>query len=240
MASPGRAALIGYAGSYSSLQRRSLLRENNTSIEEEGARIDSVEGTCASPSSAWNETDEYSPLITTASSVPEDDFVSTNSFSSTHKDPQNSSLVAGSIGSLTLVDFEMYLSKTRHGVEDFSFRKPRKQPTMPTGYESFASAQRKAISSQNYTSSHGMIGHMMQSPVKGGEDLADELQESAGNQRYGDASQAATMFNVVNLYVGLGLLSKPYALRLGGWLSLVTLFVCTWLFNYTGRVHAFI
>jgi hypothetical protein len=30
-------------------------------------------------------------------------------------------------------------------------------------------------------------------------------------------------FNVVNLYIGMGLLSKPFAVAEGGWLSLVPL-----------------
>ena len=63
--------------------------------------------------------------------------------------------------------------------------------------------------------------------------LATQQQQQ---QQRGDASSLATTFNVVNLYVGLGLLSKPYALRLGGWLSLIVLFACTALFNFTGKL----
>ena len=43
-------------------------------------------------------------------------------------------------------------------------------------------------------------------------------------------------FNVVNLYVGMGLLSKPYALARGGWASLAGLFLLCAISLYTGKV----
>ena len=58
----------------------------------------------------------------------------------------------------------------------------------------------------------------------------------------GDGAEGGTMtawqagFNVVNLYVGMGLLSKPYALALGGWFSLLPLFVLCAISLYTGKV----
>jgi len=42
--------------------------------------------------------------------------------------------------------------------------------------------------------------------------------------------------NVLNLYVGIGLLSKPYAVRIGGWASLGLLAVICVVFNQTAKI----
>lgn len=46
----------------------------------------------------------------------------------------------------------------------------------------------------------------------------------------------AAGFNVLNLFVGLGLLSKPYALQQGGVLILVGLFFMTFIANWSGKL----
>eukprot|EP01065_Artemidia_motanka_P031549 TRINITY_DN3796_c0_g1_i1.p1 TRINITY_DN3796_c0_g1~~TRINITY_DN3796_c0_g1_i1.p1 ORF type:complete len:536 (+),score=155.69 TRINITY_DN3796_c0_g1_i1:145-1608(+) len=52
----------------------------------------------------------------------------------------------------------------------------------------------------------------------------------------GDATPLQTGFNILNLYVGLGLLSQPYAFAKGGWVTAGMLGVCALLFSYTGKL----
>ncbi|KAG0563240.1 hypothetical protein KC19_8G014900 [Ceratodon purpureus] len=49
-------------------------------------------------------------------------------------------------------------------------------------------------------------------------------------------SDAQTILNIVNLYVGVGLLSLGYAFRLGGWISLVVLAVVSFIFAYSAKL----
>ena len=49
-------------------------------------------------------------------------------------------------------------------------------------------------------------------------------------------SVAEAVYNVLNVYVGLGLLSKPYAIAEGGWLSVPTLAVLCAIANVTGKL----
>ena len=50
------------------------------------------------------------------------------------------------------------------------------------------------------------------------------------------AGVCATMFNVINIYVGLGLLAQPYALQRGGWVVLVFMGLCGLMCAYTGKL----
>lgn len=43
-------------------------------------------------------------------------------------------------------------------------------------------------------------------------------------------------FNLINIYVGLGLLSQAYALRLAGWLGLIALLLTTGIFCLSGKL----
>eukprot|EP00667_Euglena_gracilis_P006836 EG_transcript_6897 len=52
----------------------------------------------------------------------------------------------------------------------------------------------------------------------------------------GKTSSSATIFHMVNLYVGLGLLAQAYALQQGGWLALLLMGVCCWFASYTGKL----
>jgi hypothetical protein len=45
-----------------------------------------------------------------------------------------------------------------------------------------------------------------------------------------------SVFNVINLFMGVGLLSLPYAMRLGGWSAAVALVVVTVLFGFSGHL----
>jgi len=49
-------------------------------------------------------------------------------------------------------------------------------------------------------------------------------------------SDAQTTLNIVNLYVGVGLLSLGYAFRLGGWISVVVLGVVSIIFAYSAKL----
>ena len=52
----------------------------------------------------------------------------------------------------------------------------------------------------------------------------------------GKAGPLATGFNVVNVYLGLGLLAQAYALQRGGWVALVLMGVCCAMCAYTGQL----
>lgn len=52
----------------------------------------------------------------------------------------------------------------------------------------------------------------------------------------GGASVSSSVYNVLNVYVGLGLLSKPYAIAEGGWLSLAALALLCFMANLTGKL----
>ena len=45
-----------------------------------------------------------------------------------------------------------------------------------------------------------------------------------------------SVFNVVNLFMGVGLLSLPYAIHLGGWAAAAALVIVTVLFGYSGQL----
>ncbi|XP_024402559.1 amino acid transporter AVT1B [Physcomitrium patens] len=49
-------------------------------------------------------------------------------------------------------------------------------------------------------------------------------------------SDAQTVLNIVNLYVGVGLLSLGYAFRLGGWISLVVLTAVSYIFAHSAKL----
>ena len=49
-------------------------------------------------------------------------------------------------------------------------------------------------------------------------------------------SVAEAVYNVLNVYVGLGLLSKPYAIAEGGWLAVPTLALLCFVANITGKL----
>jgi solute carrier family 32 (vesicular inhibitory amino acid transporter) len=44
------------------------------------------------------------------------------------------------------------------------------------------------------------------------------------------------VFSVINIYVGLGLLSKPYAVAQGGWISFIALALLCLIANVTGKL----
>lgn len=52
----------------------------------------------------------------------------------------------------------------------------------------------------------------------------------------GRASSAATVFNMLNMYVGLGLLAQAYALQRGGWVTLLLMGLCCMFSAYTGKL----
>lgn len=82
------------------------------------------------------------------------------------------------------------------------------------------------------------------SPPASRRDLSEpflQAAEQGGSQGDGTAPAAGTtlretVFNVLNIYVGLGLLSKPYAIARGGWLSLVALALLCAVANVTGKL----
>lgn len=47
---------------------------------------------------------------------------------------------------------------------------------------------------------------------------------------------AQTMFNLVNVYMGIGLLSMPYAMRLSGWSGLAALAIAAAVFCASGKL----
>lgn len=55
-------------------------------------------------------------------------------------------------------------------------------------------------------------------------------------QPAGRTSVRVSVFNIVNVFVSLGLLSKPFALASGGWASLVILALLCVLSNVTGKL----
>lgn len=70
--------------------------------------------------------------------------------------------------------------------------------------------------------------------------LVVESGTSPGNTRSGSSLMQGT-FNLINIFMGLGLLSMPYAMRLSGWLGILALAALTCLFCLSGKliVHAF-
>eukprot|EP00884_Botryococcus_braunii_P012581 jgi/Botrbrau1/21323/Bobra.0184s0033.1 len=57
-----------------------------------------------------------------------------------------------------------------------------------------------------------------------------------GPERAEGTTRVQATINVVNIYMGIGLLSMPYAMRLGGWLAIGALFLATTTFCYSGRL----
>eukprot|EP00271_Cylindrocystis_brebissonii_P005064 TRINITY_DN17004_c0_g1_i1.p1 TRINITY_DN17004_c0_g1~~TRINITY_DN17004_c0_g1_i1.p1 ORF type:complete len:504 (+),score=52.01 TRINITY_DN17004_c0_g1_i1:183-1694(+) len=49
-------------------------------------------------------------------------------------------------------------------------------------------------------------------------------------------TELQTVLNTVNLYVGVGLLSTGYAVKLGGWVSLLVLALSTYVFSWTAKL----
>jgi len=86
--------------------------------------------------------------------------------------------------------------------------------------------------------------------IRGGEDfvgrLGKEEEQSLfeeGEERHdtegesqAKASTLQTMFNIINLYVGMGLLSKSYAAAQGGFLSLILILIFSFMLNYSGKI----
>lgn len=70
------------------------------------------------------------------------------------------------------------------------------------------------------------------------DDLAPGLHfgQEAEEVLQGGTSVSASVYNVLNVYVGLGLLSKPYAIAEGGWLSLAALALLCFTANLTGKL----
>lgn len=53
----------------------------------------------------------------------------------------------------------------------------------------------------------------------------------------GDMSSfAQTLFNAMNMLMGVGLLSLPYAMRLAGWFGVVMLVTCSGITCYTAQI----
>lgn len=52
----------------------------------------------------------------------------------------------------------------------------------------------------------------------------------------GTANPLSTGFNIVNIYVGLGLLSMPYAMKEAGLIFIAVIVLCTALFTFSGRI----
>ena len=50
------------------------------------------------------------------------------------------------------------------------------------------------------------------------------------------SSVAEAVYNTLNVYVGLGLLSKPYAIAEGGWISVAALALLCMIANVTGKL----
>ncbi|KAL3142963.1 hypothetical protein ABBQ38_003248 [Trebouxia sp. C0009 RCD-2024] len=74
-------------------------------------------------------------------------------------------------------------------------------------------------------------------------DLSEDfpiVQQGSCNSRHGSTLVQGT-FNLINIFMGLGLLSMPYAMRLSGWLGLAAMAALTCLFCLSGKliVHAF-
>eukprot|EP00897_Mesotaenium_endlicherianum_P004653 jgi/Mesen1/4215/ME000219S03339 len=65
-----------------------------------------------------------------------------------------------------------------------------------------------------------------------------ELLESFDDRQIQSSLQtdSQTVLNTINLYVGVGLLSMGYAVKLGGWASLVVLAVSTFVFSWTAKL----
>jgi len=69
----------------------------------------------------------------------------------------------------------------------------------------------------------------------------DEGEEDTALAQAGTATVLHSVFNVVNLFMGVGLLSLPYATKLGGWMSLPALGIASMLFAFSAHliVHCF-
>merc|ERR1719397_328787 len=52
----------------------------------------------------------------------------------------------------------------------------------------------------------------------------------------GELSTWSACWTVLNIFVGLGLLSKPYSLAKGGWVSIPILAFLTWIANICGKL----
>ena len=286
MASPGRAALLGYvSSSYSSLRRRSTLSATLSGDAEANdeetallgsssssltmARTEHLDGNEHVDSGASSRGISINSAAVAAAAVAASQ---RHASSTTNYSSSFMSGGMGSVGSLSVLDFEMYLNRhqstttsgTRTSEATAAANSRRQQPRMPYGYNNDADndGDRDAHNDVDVDGApamyHGqvMMDDFIASPVKhaisygsvplewstdaDAKDMnaagaVSGASSSSGNKS-GDASSMATAFNVVNMYVGLGLLSKPYALRLGGWLSLVFLAVFTGIFNYTGKL----
>ena len=62
------------------------------------------------------------------------------------------------------------------------------------------------------------------------------LQDGAVDQGLGFSTFHQTCFNAINVLLGVGLLSLPYAMRLYGWLGLVILILLSALTFYTAKL----
>eukprot|EP00667_Euglena_gracilis_P010474 EG_transcript_10653 len=82
--------------------------------------------------------------------------------------------------------------------------------------------------------SHGWGSHYAHDAVRASS--MSGVSPDAGHVPPGKASTAATMFNVINLYVGLGLLAQAYAVQRGGWVTLAFMGLCGMMCAYTGRL----
>ena len=45
-----------------------------------------------------------------------------------------------------------------------------------------------------------------------------------------------SIFNVVNLFMGVGLLSLPYSIKIGGWMAMPALILATLMFALSGHL----
>eukprot|EP00756_Hemistasia_phaeocysticola_P065501 Hpha_TRINITY_DN8598_c0_g1::TRINITY_DN8598_c0_g1_i1::g.146554::m.146554/K15015/SLC32A, VGAT; solute carrier family 32 (vesicular inhibitory amino acid transporter) len=66
--------------------------------------------------------------------------------------------------------------------------------------------------------------------------LPSILPASPKGEKEDGATRLQTGFNILNLYVGLGLLSQPYAFAKGGWVTAGMLALSALLFSYTGKL----
>lgn len=64
----------------------------------------------------------------------------------------------------------------------------------------------------------------------------DTAQIELQPQPYGTATFAQTAFNLINVYMGIGLLSMPYAMKLSGWSGLASLAMAAMLFCFSGKL----
>lgn len=66
--------------------------------------------------------------------------------------------------------------------------------------------------------------------------LRDSSVEGSGGGTAAGATLLATIFNILNIFVGLGLLTMPYACMKGGWAALAVLLVLVPLFATSGQL----